>query len=472
MACPAASPARVYRPRRPSASPLWRLLDRHFDEFQRVYDERYRKRYGFWRPVIGRTVEKFLTCGDLTEGFARVRCPNCRYEFFVAFSCRRRCLCPTCHQKRALLIAEHIARHVCAPVPHRQFVWTVPKRLRLFFRFDRRLLGELPRLAWQTVLEVYRAVLDRHDVTPGMIATIHSFGELVHWHPHIHAMVTDGAFTPDGRFIGLPELDSEPFEKLWRKRVFELLVKRGKIDESLVRQMLNWRHSGFNIHLAVRLGADDLAGRERLAQYMLRCPFSLERMIRVTDQGKVLYLAEKKAPRRFPKPASGDLFGDVARNFQVFDPLDFIAEITQHIPDARKRLSRYFGFYSSKARGRRAKANRQQSKTAKIDEHATPRACLARRRWAALIKRVWSVDPLVCPRCGGQMRVLSFIQPAQRDVIEKILKHCGLWVQSSRGPPPDDQAAPRGPDPGELRYVNDLEFVDEPGPAEPVWTAP
>ena len=57
-------------------------------------------------------------------------------------------------------------------------------------------------------------------------------------------------------------------------------------------------------------------------------------------------------------------------------------------------------------------------------------------------------------------------------MIEKILKHCGLWVQSSRGPPPDDQAASRRPDPGELRYVNDLEFVDEPGPAEPVWTAP
>ena len=70
------------------------------------------------------------------------------------------------------------------------------------------------------------------------------------------------------------------------------------------------------------------------------------------------------------------------------------------------------------------------------------------------------------------MRVLSFIQPTQRDVIEKILKHCGLWEQSSRAPPPDEKAAPLRSDPGELRYVSDLEFVDEPGPAEPVWTAP
>ena len=48
----------------------------------------------------------------------------------------------------------------------------------------------------------------------------------------------------------------------------------------------------------------------------------------------------KKACRRFPKPAGGDLFGGspgvspgVARNFQVFDALDFIAQLTQHIPD-------------------------------------------------------------------------------------------------------------------------------------------
>ncbi len=81
-------------------------------------------------------------------------------------------------------------------------------------------------------------------------------------------------------------------------------LNRGKIDESRVTQMLGWNHSGFGVHHAVRLDADDLAGRERLAQYMLRCPFSLERMIRVTKEGKVIYLAEKKACRRFPKPTS------------------------------------------------------------------------------------------------------------------------------------------------------------------------
>ncbi|MHC4083537.1 MAG: IS91 family transposase [Planctomycetota bacterium] len=466
MGCTAARLAPVYRPRQPRASPLWQLLDRYFDEFQRVYDDRYQKRYGYWRPVIAASVRRFLACGDLREGFARVRCPRCRHEFFVAFSCRRRCLCPSCHQKRALVMAEHVAREVCQAVPHRQFVFTIPKRLRLFFRFDRRLLGRLPRLAWQAVRDVYGAVLDNPDVVPGMVAAIHTFGELVHWHPHVHALVTDGAFAPNGTFLPLPPLDTEPFQKRWQRLVFDLLLAHGKIDEDLVRQMIAWRHSGFSVHHGVRLDAGDTTGLQRLGQYLLRCPFSLQRLIKVTDQGQVLYLAEKRACRRFPTPASPHLFNGVSRNFQVFDPLDFIAEVTQHVPQPRKHLVRYFGFYSNKSRGRRAQADRNH--VVEIHDDHTPRP-VARRRWAALIKRIWQVDPLTCPRCGGRMKIVSFISPAQRDVIDRILDHGG---RASRNPPAAARAPP-APAPAirTLTYVSDVEFVQDPGPAEPVWAA-
>ncbi len=54
-----------------------------------------------------------------------------------------------------------------------------------------------------------------------------------------------------------------------------------------------------------------------------------------------------------------------------------------------------------------------------------------------LIKRVFEVDPLCCPECGGQMKVVSFIEPPQADVIEAILKHCGLWQASAPRAPPD-----------------------------------
>jgi hypothetical protein len=107
-----------------------------------------------------------------------------------------------------------VAEHVCAEVPHRQFVFTIPKRLRIYFRFERRLLGDLCRAAARTVITVYRAASGRPDAVPGMVGAIQTFGQLIHAHPHIHALVTEGVFLPDGTFLPLPKLATEAFLKL------------------------------------------------------------------------------------------------------------------------------------------------------------------------------------------------------------------------------------------------------------------
>ncbi len=120
----------VYRPRRPRASPLYRLLEDHFAEFSTVYDERFAHRYGYWRPVIAEVVEKYLACGILTHGFARVRCGACKHQYLLAFSCKCRCFCPSCHAKRLVLWGLWLEESLLADVPHRQVVLAVPKRLR------------------------------------------------------------------------------------------------------------------------------------------------------------------------------------------------------------------------------------------------------------------------------------------------------------------------------------------------------
>jgi ribosomal protein S27E len=188
MVCTATKPA-VYRPRRPRESPLYRTIERYLPEFERIYARRYARRYGPWRPIIGDMARRLLRCGDPQLGFARVRCPDCQHEMFVPFSCRQRCLCPSCHQKRTLLAAENIAHAVCAPVPHRQLVFTIPKRLRIYCGHrpqvgrDRSLLGGLARAAWLAVAEVYRQLLGRPDVIPGMVTGSQTFGQLIHFHP-------------------------------------------------------------------------------------------------------------------------------------------------------------------------------------------------------------------------------------------------------------------------------------------------
>jgi len=60
--------------------PWLELVERYYPEFERTYGERYEQRYGRWRPIIGEVARKFLRCGDLHYGFARVRCGDCGHE--------------------------------------------------------------------------------------------------------------------------------------------------------------------------------------------------------------------------------------------------------------------------------------------------------------------------------------------------------------------------------------------------------
>ncbi len=80
-----------------------------------------------------------------------------------------------------------------------------------------------------------------------------------------------------------------------------------------------------------------------------------------------------------------------------------------------------------------------------------------------LIKRVYEVDPLSCPECecGGQMAVVAFIEPPREDVIEKILRHCGLWRSSAaRAPPTDGKGNGADGDGRPDTEPHELTFVD------------
>ena len=57
----------------------------------------------------------------------------------------------------------------------------------------------------------------------------------------------------------------------------------------------------------------------------------------------------------------------------------------------------------------------------------------ARRQEAVGLKAVYEVDPLKCPKCGGTMKIVGFIEEVA--TIEKILRHCNLWKEAPRPPP-------------------------------------
>ena len=93
-------------------------------------------------------------------------------------------------------------------------------------------------------------------------------------------------------------------------------------------------------------------------------------------------------------------------------------------------MVRYYGFYSNKSRGLRIKAGTDDQVPALIDSDISRKAF--RKNWARLIQKIYNVNPLLCPKCSGSMRIISLIDDAE--IIKKILKHLGLWDVKHKPP--------------------------------------
>ena len=172
--------ARVYRPRRPRESPLFRLVEQHLEAFLRVYQERFAKVHGPLRPVVERVLRRFLTCGLAEHGFARAWCETCRLSYVIPYSCRGRSFCPSCEKKRAVLWAEWLRIEVLEPVPHRHVVLTIPRLLRPLFRRRRELLRDLSQCGAEALAEYMRREVAA-DTRPGIVVSVATSGDLVQW---------------------------------------------------------------------------------------------------------------------------------------------------------------------------------------------------------------------------------------------------------------------------------------------------
>jgi len=131
---------------------------------------------------------------------------------------------------------------------------------------------------------------------------------------------------------------------------------------------------------------------------MIRCPIVLERL--AWDEGAGQVVCRSRPTRRSsPFPAE-------AR----WDVLEFLARVIDHIPEPSQQTVRYWAYYSNAARGKRCKAAEAgvRSQTSRrLDDDEFTRS--SRLSWAKLIRRVYEVDPLLCPFCGAEMRILAFI---------------------------------------------------------------
>ncbi len=107
----------VYRPRRPTTTPLYPVVQHHLETFLAAQaTERDPMGYGVpsW---VEKDLRAYLRCGILAHGFARVRCDDCGHKRLLAFSCAGRGVCPSCNTRRMAEVAAHITDHVLPHLP-------------------------------------------------------------------------------------------------------------------------------------------------------------------------------------------------------------------------------------------------------------------------------------------------------------------------------------------------------------------
>lgn len=234
---------------------------------------------------------RYLACGDMHAGFARIRCDACGTERLLAFSCKERTFCPSCGQKGAVEFGEWLCVHVLRAVPHRHFVFSIPKVLRRFFLHDRSLLVELSRCGWETL----KAFLQAAAPVPGAVSAAavvsrQTFGdEPTRFPSHLHVLCADVCFYGQGLFRVAPRFQRKALEKLFRVEVLAMLLWKRKITREFIRMLDGWRHSGFNVFAGRRIQPREKSSLENLAVYPVRATFSQKRMDYSAQEATVGY---------------------------------------------------------------------------------------------------------------------------------------------------------------------------------------
>ena len=466
---------------------MYRLVRDHFETF-RAQAAHVRDGQGLPR-FVEQEFRDFLTCGCLAAGFARFRCSDCRLDRLVPFSCKGRGFCPSCGGRRMTDRAAHLIDHVFPEVPIRQWVLTLPPRLRYLLAWDHTLCRAVVAVYLRAVLGWLRHQARRRGVADGRggaVAVVQRFGAALNLNVHIHALVLDGVFAPDGgggvSFHAHERHDDDvgPLLVTIERRIAALLRRRGVLGDregfeapdhwsedaptlaglaaASVRGVAalgaragvpvrrwgdtidvpdppplgRWhaRQQGFDLHAGIVVPAGSRDRLERLCRYALRPPVGQDRLQLMPDGTAVLELR-----RRWTDGTT----------HLVFEPVELLERLAALTPRPRINLILYHGVLAPRAAWRRAVVpSREDAAEPPGCEgcaggtDGTPPPRLPNRTWAELMQRSFGFDVLACPRCAGRLKLVALIQDGA--VIQRILRHLGLpdvvpGMHPSRAPP-------------------------------------
>ncbi len=458
----------TYARREPEKSVLHELLSDYLETFleELAREGRYLPQY------VVQELRRFLPCGLLSEGFARVQCRDCGDELLVAFSCKGRAFCPSCCVRRMSDTAAHLVDRVLPETPYRHWVLSYPYPVRLALARDARAAALSCTILVSEIFRLHRRRGKRagqRGAKPGAISFTQRFGAKLNAHLHHHLVVPDAVFVQadDG---GACRLDLAPptrdelarlLERVVR-RTLEMLRSRGLLDEEvdlddalslLQAQALqaSWggaararplrrfavEQDGFSLEAGTHLHPHDRAGLEHLCRYGLRPPFAQHRLTWLGD-GRIQLELRRPAPDGVQAVA--------------FTPRQLLSRLAALVPPPRAHLTRYHGVFAGRSKLRRA-LRPPPKPDDQPDQLRPPPPELRERRlpWADLLRRVFDQDVMTCSKCGGPRRVIAIVADPQqaRDTLAALGLHVApLRVAKARGPPlqldlpPPDSLAP------------------------------
>ncbi len=180
--------------------------------------------------------------------------------------------------------------------------------------------------------------------------------------------------------------------------------------------------SGFSVYAEQLVWDDEPQRLEKLARYVTRAPVRIDGVSQTQDSRVLLTTP--------PDPLTGE-------TLLFLDSLDWVHAICQQIPDRGQHLTRFYGAYANrirKALSEDASPDAPSSSPPPSEpDPASAGAPASRACWARLIRKVFEVDPLICARCGGEMKVIAVVTAPK--VVDRIVRHLQENAESERAPP-------------------------------------
>ena len=234
-------------------------------------------------------------------------------------------------------LAAHLTDHVLPHLPVRQWVLSLPKRLRPFLHHNPDIAGAVLRIFLRAIRTTLRHASPGApaDAQLGAVSFLHRFGSSLNPHLHFHLVVLDGVFSQvddgEARFHEASLLQPEHW--LGSRASFSVACSDTSAPTacsmSSTLDMLSWQGSGgFSIDASVRIEGDDRAGLERLLRYCARPPFALERLHALAGVA-TLASPDARLLYRFPKPTPD------GRTEIVLSPLQLLERLVAFVPRRR-----------------------------------------------------------------------------------------------------------------------------------------